>query len=223
MRTIDADALYASIAKDTYILADRINSKDYGMFLIGIKEKIDNAPTIEPSGDLISKEDAMKVLCSYCSETFCTCPDDGCFYGAEMKKLKELPSVSVVSRNEYEALKRKWIEAEQRADYYDIDGDDIASGCVSAETKKWETCFSCPLSKGCPKIQGKSNDELEQYASEIPTDCPIAEPKHGEWITTKTWNHDGEPYCSNCDFAPYDDRDALDYCPNCGAKMGDRK
>lgn len=188
MRTIDADALYASIAKDTYILADRINSKDYGMFLIGIKEKIDNAPTIELSE-------------------------------------------SAVSRNEYEALKRKWIEAEQRADYYDVDGDDIASGCVSTETKKWETCFSCPLSKGCPKIQGKSNDELEQYASEIPTDCPIAEPKRGEWIKWAEYVEDDLgvttiPHwkCSICD-TEYDPYTAvrMHYCSNCGAKMGETK
>lgn len=46
MRLIDADALYASIAKDTYLLTDRINSRDYGMFLVGIKKKIDNAPTL---------------------------------------------------------------------------------------------------------------------------------------------------------------------------------
>ena len=46
-RYIDADALYASIAKDTYMLRDRINSRDYGMYLIGIKEKIDEAPTAD--------------------------------------------------------------------------------------------------------------------------------------------------------------------------------
>lgn len=44
-RYIDADKLYADIAKDTYLLTDRINSRDYGMYLIGIKEKIDEAPT----------------------------------------------------------------------------------------------------------------------------------------------------------------------------------
>ena len=46
-RYIDADALYASIAKDTYMLRDRINSRDYGMYLIGIREKIDEAPTAD--------------------------------------------------------------------------------------------------------------------------------------------------------------------------------
>ena len=46
-RYIDADKLYADIAKDVYMLRDRINSRDYGMFLIGIKEKIDEAPTVD--------------------------------------------------------------------------------------------------------------------------------------------------------------------------------
>ena len=46
-RYIDADALYASIAKDTYILTDETNKRDYGMYLIGIKEKIDEAPTAD--------------------------------------------------------------------------------------------------------------------------------------------------------------------------------
>ena len=46
-RYIDADALYASIAKDTYLLTDESNSRDYGMHLIGIKKKIDEAPTAD--------------------------------------------------------------------------------------------------------------------------------------------------------------------------------
>ena len=46
-RYIEADALYASIAKDTYLLTDESNSRDYGMHLIGIKKKIDDAPTAD--------------------------------------------------------------------------------------------------------------------------------------------------------------------------------
>lgn len=41
----------------------------------------------------------------------------------------------------------------------------------------------------------------------------------GEWIRTRTWEHDGEPYCSICGFAPYDEGDCGNFCPNCGAKM----
>lgn len=66
-RLIDADALYASIAKDTYLLTDRINSRDYGMFLVGIKKKIDNAPTVQadrPHGEWI--ETSEGTMCSNC-------------------------------------------------------------------------------------------------------------------------------------------------------------
>lgn len=44
-RLVDSDMLYASIAKDTYLLTDESDNRDYGMYLIGIKEKIDEAPT----------------------------------------------------------------------------------------------------------------------------------------------------------------------------------
>ena len=165
MRTIDADALYASIAKDTYILADRINSKDYGMFLIGIKEKIDNAPTIEPSGDLISRFDIDCLLTVAQDVDDITL--DECNKFCDL--LDRVPSVSAVSVEDAHQISNLLL------------------------TKEY--------------MRGRKDGE----------------PKRGEWITTKTWNHDGEPYCSNCDFAPYDDRDALDFCPNCGAKMGETK
>lgn len=45
-RYIDADSLYASIAKDTYLLTDESNRRDYGMFLIDIRKKIDKAPNV---------------------------------------------------------------------------------------------------------------------------------------------------------------------------------
>ena len=40
----------------------------------------------------------------------------------------------------------------------------------------------------------------------------------GEWITTRTFMHDGEFYCSKCKCdAPQNER--WNFCPNCGAKM----
>ena len=49
------------------------------------------------------------------------------------------------------------------------------------------------------------------------------EPKQGEWITKRTWNHDGELYCSVCDYDAPTEGDyrqvKTNYCPNCGAKM----
>ena len=43
----------------------------------------------------------------------------------------------------------------------------------SAQSERWDTCFSCPLSHGCPVINGCINNQAEQYAGEIPTDCPL--------------------------------------------------
>lgn len=39
---------------------------------------------------------------------------------------------------------------------------------------KWETCFECPLSHGCPKIKGCTNEQAIEYASQMPNDCPLS-------------------------------------------------
>ena len=58
---------------------------------------------------------------------------------------------------------------------------------------KWETCFDCPLSHGCPKIKGCTNEQAMEYSSQIPNDCPLsAQP---EIIR-----------CRNCKFASGDSR-----------------
>lgn len=48
-------------------------------------------------------------------------------------------------------------------------------------------------------------------------------PKEGVWITTRTEYHDGEIYCSVCDFDAPTEGDyrqvKTNYCPNCGARM----
>lgn len=38
---------------------------------------------------------------------------------------------------------------------------------------KWETCFECTLSHGCPKIKGCTNEQAIKYASQIPNGCPL--------------------------------------------------
>ena len=45
-KLVDSDMLYASIAKDTYLLTDESDSRDYGMFLIDIRKKVDKATTV---------------------------------------------------------------------------------------------------------------------------------------------------------------------------------
>jgi len=42
------------------------------------------------------------------------------------------------------------------------------------EEHKWETCFDCLLSHGCPKIKGCTNEQAIEYASQIPNDCPLS-------------------------------------------------
>ena len=46
---------------------------------------------------------------------------------------------------------------------------------------------------------------------------------HARWTTKRTWKHDGEWYCSACEYEPIVFMDSS-YCPNCGAKMdGERR
>lgn len=48
MRLIDADALMESIRQHDYPLTAHINSTDKGMFTVGIKQAVDEMPTIDP-------------------------------------------------------------------------------------------------------------------------------------------------------------------------------
>ena len=45
---------------------------------------------------------------------------------------------------------------------------------------------------------------------------------HGHWTTKRSLTHDGEWYCSNCEYEPTVFED-YKYCPNCGAKMDEKK
>lgn len=60
MRLIDAGALKA----EWYRLND-INEEDHGARFVGYQEiarLIDNAPTVQPTGDLINREDAIEAV-----------------------------------------------------------------------------------------------------------------------------------------------------------------
>lgn len=43
--------------------------------------------------------------------------------------------------------------------------------------------------------------------------------KHGRWTTKRTQKHDGEWYCTVCDYVPIIMSDDMKYCPGCGAQM----
>lgn len=54
----------------------------------------------------------------------------------------------------------------------------------------------------------------------VPT-ADVQEVKHGTWTNKRTMLHDGETYCSLCD---WESDVKFKYCPNCGARMdGDEK
>ena len=93
----------------------------------------------------------------------------------------------------------------------------------SVESERWSTCFDCPLSHGCPAINGCTNEQAMQYAGKIPNDCPmngkIAEPERKK----ESWNritHDAF-HCPNCGhtFIVVQGQSFMNFCPNCNADM----
>lgn len=102
-----------------------------------------------------------------------------------------------------------------------ISNNDIARfPTIIADRPMWETCFACPLSNCCPKIQGATNEDTQKYASEVPEGCPIDRPQ-GEWIDK---GDDAE--CSICGAHSGTQFDGVEpiplktkFCHNCGARM----
>ena len=75
-----------------------------------------------------------------------------------------------------------------------------------------------------PEIgDGYHKETLQDVLFELdyaPTISPDEVRGVGKWITTRTWEHDGDPYCSNCGFEqPYMRFEKFKFCPSCGAKM----
>ena len=70
----------------------------------------------------------------------------------------------------------------------------------------------------------KSFEFIRKYVEKMPSSQPTidaVEVVHGYWTTKRTWQHDGEIYCSVCDYEPPTEL-KTNYCPNCGAKMTER-
>ena len=88
---------------------------------------------------------------------------------------------------------------------------------------KWETCFECPLSHGCPKIKGCTNEQAIEYASQIPNDCPLSaqpEPQEGHWIEGGIYRDVIECNCSECgQLMTTAATVRMNFCPHCGARM----
>lgn len=128
---------------------------------------------------------------------------------------------------------QRWEEAEE---YQRI--IDRFMAFASAEPEQWETCFDCPLSHGCPVINGCTNEQAMEYAGKIPDNCPLnkksveldaSDRNVGMWVSSDSQCGIGCPFCGK----PVDDFcNSIDYidllyepnfCPNCGAKLKGRK
>ena len=93
----------------------------------------------------------------------------------------------------------------------------------SAQPERWDTCFSCPLSHGCPFIKGCTNNQAEQYAGEIPTDCPLdkeyARPERPKGYMKIEVNiiGDEDVVCETC--GAYCFSTSYKFCPKCGVEF----
>ena len=80
-------------------------------------------------------------------------------------------------------------------------------------------CVGCEYgcdTNGLPRNRDLLNDDADAIEELL-----AVVPKRGEWITTRTWEHDGDPYCSLCGFENCYTANSGDfkYCPSCGARM----
>ena len=79
--------------------------------------------------------------------------------------------------------------------------EDILNDLPSVQPETdWETCFDCPLSHGCPKINGCTNDEAMEYASDIPEGCPISAQPEQDWVPCSVINQCYIPELSHIDY-----------------------
>lgn len=97
---------------------------------------------------------------------------------------------------------------------------EIIKQLPSTQTERWDTCFDCPLSHGCPVINGCTNEQAMQYAVDIPNNCPLnkTERKIGEWIY-----YDPNGFkCSRCGrYLEIECGDVkMNFCPHCESYNG---
>ena len=71
--------------------------------------------------------------------------------------------------------------------------------------RKYPSTFSMGLVAGADEI------------SQLPA-ADVVEVRHAKWTTRRTEMHDGEWYCTGCDYEPQAFENS-NYCPHCGCKM----
>ena len=74
----------------------------------------------------------------------------------------------------------------------------------------------------CKSQSGQYNDiywdDVIERLDAQPT-VEAAPVRHGKWTTKRTQKHNGEWYCTVCDYEPIVMSDDMKYCPGCGAEM----
>ena len=199
-RLIDADALIEKVKRP-----EAYSDYEYAIYADGFIDDINDAPTIETSGDLISRTDAIERV-----ELITKCEwDNNVIYRDEViDALKFAPSADrpTLTEEVREAIMRLTMCAREECDIckfgHNHDND-------------------CNFSKQVNRATENMNTILNAFKS---ADRPMGEWEHkpsksGEWIW---WQ------CSECGAVIYSESEAdrkihHAYCGVCGARMGEKK
>ncbi len=162
----------------------------------------------EPSGDLISRADAINVMCRHiCGVDYCGCATD-C---KEIKGIMELPSA----------------ESEKTVYIPDTKAIPTARSCVDLAEKVTATFYDEEHEEWTQQTVTIA-DVLDSVCDEY-TILPSAE-RTGHWIRTLADLEEGFVTCDKCgmqfDYYMLDQLGGeienvyfTNYCPNCGARM----
>lgn len=87
--------------------------------------------------------------------------------------------------------------------------------------KRYESALSWYDNVNDPELKIRAEQAVASFLESILTiknqpTADLQEVKHAFWSTKRTIVHDGETYCSECE---YETKRRTTYCPNCGAKM----
>ena len=200
MRLIDADALERVILDNSYLIVHDGTSVEQGMSCHGIMQAIAEAPTIEPDGDLISRQDAIT---SIKEEYFPSVDDYGEGYNEALNKAiwileKWLPSAETPTVSEKHQLSE---ETPTNTPTDLISRQDAIRKCCG------EKC-------GCEREDcGYTECCLEVSRLESLPSAPDSR-QRGEWTNAGVLT----VHCSSCK-SEFHELEAMNYCPNCGADM----
>lgn len=100
--------------------------------------------------------------------------------------------------------------------------DLISRAAAIAEIEEYIQEYSELDENGYHNLKWCAMEEAKDVLSMLPN-VDAAPVVHARWTTERTWKHDGEWYCSACEYEPVVFMDSA-FCPNCGAHMdGERR